>query len=90
MANNRLYLECVGCQDKDLFYLAKRMRDGYYTSSNGIDSEALSTWFDKHKSCGGTEDHFRLYYECMPNYDASGGIQAIIDQKINPVPGTVI
>ena len=85
MANNRLFIECVGCEEKDLFYLAKRLGDGYYGSP---DSDAMCDWFDKHKFCGGTEDHFRLYYECMPNYDA-GGIEAILEQKANPTPGTV-
>ena len=90
MANNRMYLECIGCEEADLFYLAKRMRDGYYPSPKGIDGNRMANWFDKHKFCGGTEDHFRVYYECSPNYDAGGGVAAILEQKLNPVPGTVL
>jgi hypothetical protein len=85
MANNRIYLECTGCEKADLFYFAKRMRDGYYGAPN---SDKMCAWFDKHKYCGGTEDHFRLYYECTPNYDA-GGLGALLTGKINPVPGTI-
>ena len=89
MANNRIYIECMGCKEPDLLYIAKRMRDGYYTNTKGVDPDIASDWFDKHKRCGGSEDHFRLYYENMPNYDASGSIEAILEQKAHPTPGTV-
>jgi len=87
MANNRIFLECTGCEEPDLFPIAKRMRDGYYTLAR-IDGNKLSDWFDKHKFCGGTEDHFRIYYEHLPNYDAAGGIEAILEEMANPKPGT--
>ena len=76
MANNRIYIECIGCEEPDLMYLAKRMQDGYYG-----DPKELSDWFDKHKHCGGSHDHFRLVYQHPENYDL-GGIVAILKEKL--------
>jgi hypothetical protein len=76
MANNRMYIECTGCEKPDLFYLAKRMKDGYY----GPERDP-SGWFDKHKHCGGSHDHFKLSYECPENYDTD--LASLIAGKLN-------
>ncbi len=78
MANNRLYIECTGCDEADLFYMGKRMRDGYYGGS-----VEPWDWFDKHKHCGGTADHFRLVYECPENYDVGTGLEGLLVGKLN-------
>jgi hypothetical protein len=42
------------------------MQDGYYGPLKPSDPYE---WFDKHRHCGGTHDHFRIAYECPENYD---------------------
>lgn len=73
MANQRMCIRCLGC-GKDEIYIAKRMRDGFYTADcmNIADSlnHRLDEWFDLHKACGGTEDHFAIGYEEAENYDS--------------------
>lgn len=76
MANNRMYIECTGCAEPDVFYLAKRMQEGYY-GPNTLDTYH---WFDKHRHCGGDHDHFRIIYQHPENYDL-GGILSIIVEK---------
>lgn len=77
MANNRMYLNCTGCHTEP-FYLGKRMMDGYYAHDN---RPALDDWFDRHKRCGGTHDHFALEYQHPENYDM-GGLRAILEEKL--------
>lgn len=78
MANNRMYIECTGCEEADLFYLAKRMTNGYYDFPKSGEADG---WLDKHKHCGGTNDHFRLVYECAPNYDKT--LTGLIQGKLS-------
>ena len=78
MANNRMYIECTGCEEADLYYLAKRMMDGYYAALHPKD---ISEWFDKHRHCGGTHDHFRIVLQHPANYDMAG-VLAIIEEKL--------
>jgi hypothetical protein len=82
MANNRMFIECTGCTEPDLFYLGKRMVDGYYNGAD-IKADAHCNWFDKHKYCGGTHDHFKLVYQHPENYDL-GGVLAILNEKLKP------
>jgi len=80
MANNRMYIECTGCERSDLFYLGKRMMDGYYGPTSPVKPD-FEDWADKHKHCGGTHDHFRIVYQHEPNYDM-GGVVAILREKL--------
>lgn len=77
MANNRIYIQCVCDGDDSALFLAKRYTDGYY----GPPVE-MSEWFDRHKLCGGTMDHFSIAYECTPDYEV-GGIEAMLREKLD-------
>ncbi len=53
MANARMYLECVLCDDR--FYLAKWYpTTGWYAPSDGTPQEdAMNAWFDEHDAIHG-------------------------------------
>jgi hypothetical protein len=69
MANNRMYIECQICKASSALYVAKRYMDGYYTEEMPNPSD----WFDEHSHFDkGSQDHFKLVYDCAPNYDLHG------------------
>ncbi len=66
MANNRMYVRCIPCDQK--VKIAKRMADGYYLRLRTDDTAAdLTEFFDAHEWCDGTfthgQDKFDLVYE---------------------------
>ena len=67
MANNRIFIECVGCdyEKPGFFYLGKHFCDGYYNTHK--DWDAFNEWMDAHKHCGIGYDHFQIAYECKPD-----------------------
>lgn len=76
MANNRIFLNCTGCHT-DPVCLGKRMMDGYYGKPKD-----LNEWFDIHKFCGGTFDHFAIEYQHEADYDLGGDWEKILAIKI--------
>jgi hypothetical protein len=76
VANNRIYLACTNC-DGEPFYLGKRMQEGYY-HYKPLD---LNDWFDAHRHCGGTHDHFCISYQSPRNFDMDGW-EATVDEVL--------
>ena len=91
MANNRMYMECTVCDAPDLFYIGKRLLDGYYIFEDekyrNEFANTLNTWFEKHNHYDArTQDHFRIVYECQRNYDIGTGLEAVVRGKIEHKP----
>ena len=69
MANDRMFLECTGCDEADFLYLAKTMYSGYYRNTD-LTADEAEKWFGRHAFCDGTGDlanHFKLTYETEGN-----------------------
>ena len=60
------------------------MKDGYYGYDGRPD---LSEWFDKHKFCGGSYDHFAIEYQHNENYDLGADWETIIAMKLGDLHG---
>jgi hypothetical protein len=90
MANNRMALVCSICVEQDdakekanpsVFWLAKRMRDGYYAPDDH--AAALNEWFDQHSHATESQDHFSLHYQIQPpNYDIGTGFAGLLDGQL--------